>query len=120
MGEGGDGHLDESGDGMTCTIACIVLSLSCGGGWVAGEGRDRSSNGTRCMLCCHQAGRGEDKGEGEGGAETRVGKGKNSNGTHQAGEDEVRSRLCLHMSAGEGAGVGKGKGKGETRVLRRG
>ena len=50
-----------------------------------GEGEDRSSNDMRCMLCHHQAGRGEgkdeDKGEGEGRVETRVGEGENSDGT---------------------------------------
>jgi len=52
---------------------------------MAGEGGDGSSNGMRCMLCHHQARRGEDqgedKGEGEGRAETRMGEGKNSDGT---------------------------------------
>ena len=85
VGEGEDGHLDESSDGTTCTITWVVLSPSCGGGWVAGKGRDGSSNGTRCVSCHHQAGRGEgegkDKGEGEGRAETRVGEGENSDGT---------------------------------------
>jgi len=81
MGKGEDGHLDKSSDGTMC----VVLSPSCGSGWVAGKGGNRSSNGTRCMLCHHQAGRGEgegkDKGEGEGGVEIRVGEGENSNGT---------------------------------------
>ena len=62
VGEDENGHLDKSSDGTMRAIVCVVLSLSCGGGWVAGEG--------------------EDKGEGEGGAETRVGEGKNSDGTH--------------------------------------
>ena len=124
MDEGEDGDLDESGNGTTHAIACVVLSPSCGGGWVAGEGRDRSSNSTRCVSCRHQAGRGEgegeDKGEGEGRMETRVGEGENSDGTRQAGGDEVCSPSCLHTSAGEGMGEGKGKGKGEMRELRQG
>ena len=32
VGEGEDGHLDESGDGTTHAITCVVLSPSCGGG----------------------------------------------------------------------------------------
>jgi len=70
VGEDEDGHLDH-----------VITEL-----WgVAGKGRDGSSNGTRCMSCHHQAGRGEskdkDKGEGEGRVETRVGEGENSDGT---------------------------------------
>ena len=66
VGEGEDGHLDKSGNGTTRAIACVMLSPSCGGGWVVGKGGDGSSNGTRCMLCRHQAGRGEGKGEDKG------------------------------------------------------